>query len=145
MADWDEFVDNQSGRKFYYNTITKEKSWKPPRKTPGHMGKGKHIYGQTKYVRSYNRVSENLVMYVCFQIIGENSLNASPDPQEDVFDTLDKGTEKSKVKKRFLFESRSDSCFSLNKSIDNENVSSISVLYFYTVGNTLHELASFQK
>ena len=144
MADWDEFVDNQSGRKFYYNTITKEKSWKPPRKTPGHMGKGKHIYGQTKYVRSYNRVSENLVMYVCFQIIGENSLNASPDPQEDVFDTLDKGTEKSKVKKRFLFESRSDSCFSLNKSIDNENVSSISVLYFYTVGN-LHDLASFQK
>ena len=135
MADWDEFVDNQSGRKFYYNTITKEKSWKPPRKTPGHMGKGKHIYGQTKYVRSYNRVSENLVMYVCFQIIGENSLNASPDPQEDVFDTLDKGTEKNKVKKRFLFESRSDSCFSLNKSIDNENVSSISVLYFYTVGN----------
>ena len=84
-------------------------------------------------------------MYVCFQIIGENSLNASPDPQEDVFDTLDKGTEKNKVKKRFLFESRSDSCFSLNKSIDNENVSSISVLYFYTVGNTLHELASFQK
>lgn len=145
MADWDEFVDNQSGRKFYYNTITKEKSWKPPRKTPGHMGKGKHIYGQTKYVRSYNRVSENLVMYVCFQIIGENSLNASPDPQEDVFDTLDKGTEKSKVKKRFLFESRSDSCFSLNKSIDNENVSSISVLYFYTVGNNLHDLASFQK
>ena len=144
MADWDEFVDNQSGRKFYYNTITKEKSWKPPRKTPGHMGKGKHIHDQTKYVRSY-RVSENLVMYVCFQIIGENSLNASPDPQEDVFDTLDKGTEKNKVKKRFLFESRSDSCFSLNKSIDNENVSSISVLYFYTVGNTLHELASFQK
>ena len=92
-----------------------------------------------------HRVSENLVMYVCFQIIGENSLNASPDPQEDVFDTLDKGTEKSKVKKRFLFESRSDSCFSLNKSIDNENVSSISVLYFYTVGKNLHDLASFQK
>ena len=84
-------------------------------------------------------------MYVCFQIIGENSLNASPDPQEDVFDTLDKGTEKSKVKKRFLFESRSDSCFSLNKSIDNENVSSILVSYFYTVGNTLHDLASFHK
>ena len=82
-----------------------------------------------------NRVSGNFVIHVCFQIIGENSLNASPDPQEDVFDTLDKGTEKSKVKKRFLFESRSDSCFSLNKSIDNENVSSISVLYFYTVGN----------
>ena len=137
MADWDEFVDNQSGRKFYYNTITKEKSWKPPRKTPGHMGKGKHIYDQTKYVRSYKcqRVSENFVMYVCFQIIGENSLNASPDPQEDVFDTLDKGTEKNKVKKRFLFESRSDSCFSLNKSIDNENVSSILVSFFYTVGN----------
>ena len=82
-----------------------------------------------------HRVSGNLVMYVCFQIIGENSLNASPDPQEDVFDTLDKGTEKNKVKKRFLFESRSDSCFSLNKSIENENVSSISFLYFYTVGN----------
>ena len=74
------------------------------------------------------------MLYLCFQIIGENSLNASPDPQEDVFDTLDKGTEKNKVKKRFLFESRSDSCFSLNKSIDNEKVSSISVLYLYTVG-----------
>ena len=60
MADWDEFVDNQSGRKFYYNTITKEKSWKPPRKTPGHMGKGKHIYDQTKYVRSYTNVIEYL-------------------------------------------------------------------------------------
>ena len=42
MVDWDEFVDNQSGRKFYYNTITKEKSWKPPRKTKGPMGEGKH-------------------------------------------------------------------------------------------------------
>ena len=83
-----------------------------------------------------HRVSGNFVIYVCFQIIGENSLNASPDPQEDVFDTLDKGTEKSKVKKRFLFESRSDSCFSLNKSIDNENVSIILVSYFYTAGNT---------
>ena len=84
-------------------------------------------------------------MYECFQIVGENSLNASPDPQEDVFDTLDKATEKNKVKKRFLFESRSDSCFSLNKSIENENVSSISFLYFYTVGNILHDLASFHK
>ena len=41
MVDWDEFLDNQSGRKFYYNTITKEKSWKPPRKTKGTMGEGK--------------------------------------------------------------------------------------------------------
>jgi hypothetical protein len=41
MVDWDEFLDNQSGRKFYYNTITKEKSWKPPRKIKGSMGEGK--------------------------------------------------------------------------------------------------------
>ena len=66
MADWDEFVDNQSGRKFYYNTITKEKSWKPPRKTPGHMGKGKHIYDQTKYVRS--NVIEYLEISSCMYV-----------------------------------------------------------------------------
>ena len=41
MIDWDEFVDDQSGRKFYYNTLTKEKSWKPPRKTRGSIGEGK--------------------------------------------------------------------------------------------------------
>jgi len=40
MPDWDEFVDNNSGRKYYYNTITKEKSWKPPRKTRGPMNEG---------------------------------------------------------------------------------------------------------
>jgi len=31
FADWDEFVDDASGRKFYYNGRTREKSWKPPR------------------------------------------------------------------------------------------------------------------
>ena len=40
MPDWDEFVDDNSGRKYYYNTITKEKSWKPPRKTRGPFNEG---------------------------------------------------------------------------------------------------------
>ena len=31
MQDWDEFLD-VSGRKYYYNSKTHEKSWKPPRK-----------------------------------------------------------------------------------------------------------------
>ena len=31
-TDWEEYEDNLSGRKFYVNTSTKEKSWKPPRK-----------------------------------------------------------------------------------------------------------------
>lgn len=30
MTDWDEFLDT-SGRKYYYNARTHEKSWKPPR------------------------------------------------------------------------------------------------------------------
>jgi hypothetical protein len=30
MPDWDEFLDT-SGRKYYYNPRTHEKSWKPPR------------------------------------------------------------------------------------------------------------------
>ena len=33
MTDWDEFLD-VSGRKYYYNSKTGEKSWKPPRKQP---------------------------------------------------------------------------------------------------------------
>ena len=32
LPDWDEYSDGQTGRKFYYNRTTKEKSWKPPRK-----------------------------------------------------------------------------------------------------------------
>ena len=44
MPDWDEFVDDNSGRKYYYNTITKEKSWKPPRKTRGPFNEGMHFY-----------------------------------------------------------------------------------------------------
>ena len=32
MTDWDEFLDTSSGRKFYYNSRSHEKSWKPPRK-----------------------------------------------------------------------------------------------------------------
>ena len=37
MADWDEFLD-VSGRKYYYNSKTHEKSWKPPRKPRGSEG-----------------------------------------------------------------------------------------------------------
>jgi len=33
MTDWDEFMEPNSGRKFYYNAKTHEKSWKPPRRT----------------------------------------------------------------------------------------------------------------
>lgn len=32
VPDWDEYEDNQSKRRFYYNRVTKEKTWKPPRK-----------------------------------------------------------------------------------------------------------------
>ena len=46
MPDWDEFVDDNSGRKYYYNTITKEKSWKPPRKTRGPFNEGKKFLKQ---------------------------------------------------------------------------------------------------
>ena len=35
LPEWDEYEDTVSGRKFYYNTLTKEKSWKPPRKSKG--------------------------------------------------------------------------------------------------------------
>ena len=37
MQDWDEFLD-VSGRKYYYNSRTHEKSWKPPRKPRGSEG-----------------------------------------------------------------------------------------------------------
>ena len=40
MDDWDEYRDDNSGRKFYYNTLTKEKSWKPPRKSKGSISEG---------------------------------------------------------------------------------------------------------
>ena len=33
--DWDEYEDGLTGRKFYFNPSTKEKSWKPPRKSKG--------------------------------------------------------------------------------------------------------------
>lgn len=36
--DWDEYEDSPSGRKFYFNSATKEKSWKPPRKSKGSEG-----------------------------------------------------------------------------------------------------------
>lgn len=32
VPDWDEYEDVLTGRKFYCNATTKEKSWKPPRK-----------------------------------------------------------------------------------------------------------------
>ena len=37
MTDWDEFLD-VSGRKYYFNSRTHEKSWKPPRKPRGSEG-----------------------------------------------------------------------------------------------------------
>jgi hypothetical protein len=32
VPDWDEYEDTLSGRHYFYNRVTKEKSWKPPRK-----------------------------------------------------------------------------------------------------------------
>ena len=34
-CEWEEYEDEMTGRKFYYNTNTKERSWKPPRKPRG--------------------------------------------------------------------------------------------------------------
>ena len=42
MPDWDEYEDALSGRKFYFNNITKEKTWKPPRKAKTSLPEGKH-------------------------------------------------------------------------------------------------------
>uniref|UniRef100_UPI00398E68A6 rho GTPase-activating protein 15 isoform X1 n=1 Tax=Pristiophorus japonicus TaxID=55135 RepID=UPI00398E68A6 len=33
---WERHVDPDSGRNFYFNTVTKEKTWKPPRRARGH-------------------------------------------------------------------------------------------------------------
>ena len=65
MPDWDEFVDNNSGRKYYYNTITKEKSWKPPRKTRGPMNEGKHF--SSLEMQSFN--NQNLFLAVLDRLI----------------------------------------------------------------------------
>jgi hypothetical protein len=33
LPDWDEYLtDSDGGRKFYFNRLTREKSWKPPRR-----------------------------------------------------------------------------------------------------------------
>ncbi len=40
MPEWDEYSDTLSGRKFYVNSHTGEKSWKPPRKPKGSSGHG---------------------------------------------------------------------------------------------------------
>ena len=32
VPEWDEYECAQSGRKFFYNAATKEKTWKPPRR-----------------------------------------------------------------------------------------------------------------
>eukprot|EP00094_Tigriopus_californicus_P012417 TCALIF_12003-PA protein Name:"Similar to ARHGAP27 Rho GTPase-activating protein 27 (Homo sapiens)" AED:0.35 eAED:0.36 QI:0/0/0/0.33/1/1/9/0/1508 len=40
LTDWDEYEDVSSGRKFYFNNVTKEKSWKPPRKPKGSSDAG---------------------------------------------------------------------------------------------------------
>ena len=39
FTDWDEYLDS-SGRKFYYNMKTREKSWKPPRRIRGGSSDG---------------------------------------------------------------------------------------------------------
>ncbi len=35
VPDWDEYAEGSTGRKFYRNRVTKEKSWKPPRRVRG--------------------------------------------------------------------------------------------------------------
>ncbi len=37
VPEWDEYEDTHTGRKFYVNANTKEKSWKPPRKPRGSL------------------------------------------------------------------------------------------------------------
>ena len=40
MPDWDEYEDTLTGRRFYFNRITKEKTWKPPRKAKTSLQEG---------------------------------------------------------------------------------------------------------
>jgi hypothetical protein len=41
--DWGEYEDGLTGRKFYFNPTSREKSWKPPRKSKG-SGEGEKNY-----------------------------------------------------------------------------------------------------
>lgn len=36
MDLWERYSDPSSGRSYYVNSVTKERSWKPPRRTRGH-------------------------------------------------------------------------------------------------------------
>ena len=135
MIDWDEFVDDQSGRKFYYNTLTKEKSWKPPRKTRGSIGEGKFyafIKEFFKYLIKQSRKLPIILLNLALsKISGGNSANASPNMHEDTCDGLENETEKSRVIKRFSFEEDNsnhskNNTFSQNQAIENEDIVSVS-------------------
>ena len=69
MIDWDEFVDDQSGRKFYYNTLTKEKSWKPPRKTRGSIGEGKFYAFIKEFFKYLIKVGNYQLFYLIWRCL----------------------------------------------------------------------------
>lgn len=52
---WAEYIEGSSGRKFYYNTVTRESSWKPPRRSGGHG----HVHGQSLVFVSVNQKSHS--------------------------------------------------------------------------------------
>ncbi|XP_035518198.1 rho GTPase-activating protein 9 isoform X3 [Morone saxatilis] len=45
---WEHYLDSSTGRSYYVNSITKERSWKPPRRSRGHTtNKGSPVQPQT--------------------------------------------------------------------------------------------------
>ena len=84
VPEWDEYEDVSSGRKFYYNSQTREKSWKPPRKPKGMNDSGLSIGGGG----------------------GENSLEEEEEEEEEE-DETDKGSSR-KVSQTKLEVRKSD-------------------------------------
>ena len=60
--EWDEYEDGLTGRKFYFNPSTREKSWKPPRKSKGSSeGMNNDL--------SVQPLTRNKDVTVCFQFV----------------------------------------------------------------------------
>ncbi|XP_041802478.1 rho GTPase-activating protein 9 isoform X6 [Chelmon rostratus] len=47
MDLWEQYSDPSTGRSYYINSVTKERSWKPPRRARGRTNKGSPVQPQT--------------------------------------------------------------------------------------------------